>query len=587
MMPHSKIKVLFHSNYSRLLTGFGKNMKNVLLALHNDPDIEVYEAANGVHFGTDTKTPWKTYGTIPSDQNVLKEISSDGGKQRAASYGHYCIDQIIDDCNPDVYIGIEDIWAFKDFEKRKWWDSKCKIIWSTLDSLPILEDTFAIAPKCDKFLVWASFAEKALKQNNISNVDTVHGAIDYSHFYEIESKNDIRKKFNLQDQFVIGFVFKNQLRKSVPNLLDGFRFFKQKNPNLNTKLLLHTDWEEKTHGWDIPRYIKEKNIDPSDVLCTYICTECRTYDIRQYDGEKQSCKCCGSKESLKTKNNGFGVSESQLNEIYNCMDVYCHPFTSGGQEIPIQEAKSVGLITLVTEYSCGLDSCYEHQGGLPLKWNEYREPFTQFIKATTCPYDIADKLDYVLNLPSDKKQKIIQDGKQYVLNEFCIERVVSKLKQIIIDAHSNFKKQKKPKEESKEESKEENKQVKFQDILDKDKKDRILIVMPESAGDVFMVTSLLPSMKEIYPDKDIYFATKAPFMEILDDNPYIHKVLEYNPSMENILIMEGANDHQGYFELCFLPHIGTQRIFDYYHQGNSDKIMFDIRSNNFNKYASH
>ena len=43
------------------------------------------------------------------------------------------------------------------------------------------------------------------------------------------------------------------------------------------------------------------------------------------------------------------------------MDVYCHPFTSGGQELPIQEAKAAGLITLVTEYSCGTDSCYDHQ----------------------------------------------------------------------------------------------------------------------------------------------------------------------------------------------------------------------------------
>ena len=41
-----------------------------------------------------------------------------------------------------------------------------------------------------------------------------------------------------------------------------------------------------------------------------------------------------------------GVSEKELNEVYNLMDVYCHPFTSGGQEIPIQEAKLTELITL-------------------------------------------------------------------------------------------------------------------------------------------------------------------------------------------------------------------------------------------------
>ena len=39
------------------------------------------------------------------------------------------------------------------------------------------------------------------------------------------------------------------------------------------------------------------------------------------------------------------------------MDVYCHPFTSGGMEIPIFEAKLTELVTLVTNYSCGEDSC--------------------------------------------------------------------------------------------------------------------------------------------------------------------------------------------------------------------------------------
>ena len=63
------------------------------------------------------------------------------------------------------------------------------------------------------------------------------------------------------------------------------------------------------------------------------------------------------------------------------MDVYCHPFTSGGQEIPIQEAKLTELITLVTNYSCGEDSCNPESGGIPLEWSEYREPGTQFIKA--------------------------------------------------------------------------------------------------------------------------------------------------------------------------------------------------------------
>jgi glycosyltransferase involved in cell wall biosynthesis len=579
-MPHSKIKVLFHSNYSRLLTGFGKNMRNILLALHDDPDIEVVEAANGVPFGADVKTPWKTYGTAPVDHNLLQEINSDGHKQRMASYGFYCIDQIIEDCKPDIYVGIEDIWAFRDYDKKPWWNKTKKIIWTTLDSLPILDDAFHMTPKCDEFLVWASFAEKEMRSKGFDNVKTVHGAIDYSNFYKLENKHEIRKKFNIDDCYVIGFVFKNQLRKSLPNLLDGFKLFKQKNPNIKTKLLLQTDWSEKTHGWDLVRYIKEKEIDNTDILAPYVCQKCKNYLLHPYEGEKKNCPYCGTKESVITKTNNFGLSERQLNELYNCMDVYCHPFTSGGQELPIQEAKACELITLVTEYSCGTDSCYPEQGGLPLKWYEYREPHTQFIKATTCPISISEQLEYVYNLNEDEKNKLIKNALTCVNEKFSIDKTVKDLKNILLNC-----KNKSSVEEKQENIGSQNNSVSFNDLLDKEPEDRILFVMPESAGDVFMATSLLPSMKEAYPNKDIYFATKPEFFEILDGNKFIYKVLAYNPSMENLPLMEGIREHRGYFQVCFLPHIGTQRILDYLHQGNKDQIMFDIKSKNFNTYA--
>ena len=113
------------------------------------------------------------------------------------------------------------------------------------------------------------------------------------------------------------------------------------------------------------------------------------------------------------------------------MDVYCHPFTSGGQEIPIQEAKSAGLITLATNYSCGTDSCYERQGGIPLKWNEYREPNTQFIKASTCPKDICNKLKKVYEMDEESKSKLINKGINYVHKNYSVSATINKLKKTI------------------------------------------------------------------------------------------------------------------------------------------------------------
>tara|TARA_R100000353_G_scaffold121670_2_gene86523 strand:- start:9575 stop:11281 length:1707 start_codon:yes stop_codon:yes gene_type:complete len=568
MSRSKKLKVLVHSNHSRLVTGFGKNAKNILMYLHKDPDIEVIEAGNGSKYGADLLTPWQSYGTHPTNPSIIQAIEGDGPKQRMAQYGFYTIDEIVEKCKPDVYLGVEDIWAFTDYQNKPWWNKINKVLWTTLDSLPILDQALQMEPLADKMLVWASFAEKEMKRLGHKNVETLHGAVDYTHFYPLENRNQIRKNFGIDDCFVIGFVFKNQLRKSVPNILQGFKTFKQDNPDVKTKLLLHTDWGEAGTGWDIPRYIREMNIDQQDVLSTYVCHACDFYYVSPYQGEDKNCPRCKKEKTFKTKSSLKGIGEKELNELYNCMDVYCHPFTSGGQELPIQEAKAAGLITLVTEYSCGTDSCYNHQGGLPLKWNEYREPQTQFIKASTCPNDIADKLFQVYNMDDVDKWTLSTNAMKYVKEEFSVKTIGDKLKKILFNL-------KKP--EIKKETKQDKQLLNLEDVLDNEGvENRIAVIMPESAGDVLILNCLMNNLKNLYPEKNIYVFTKPQFYQMIEDNPSVHKLLPYSNQVENLLFLEGRADHQGYFEMAFLPNIGTQRHLNYLHNGK-DKTQFELR----------
>jgi DNA-directed RNA polymerase subunit RPC12/RpoP len=563
------IKVLVHSNYSRMVTGFGKNMKNILLSLHQNPNIEVIEAANGVHFGADTKTPWKCYGTAPSDQRILQEIGNDPMKQQMASYGFYHIDQIVEDCKPDIYLGIEDIWAFREFEKKPWWNKVRKIIWTTLDSIPLLPESSYYAGKVEKFFVWASFAEEELRKQGVANVETLHGAIDYSNFRPLENRSEIRKKFHIDDSFVIGFVFKNQLRKSVPNLLEGFRLFKECNPNVKTKLLLHTDWGERNNAWDIPRFIEEKKLNREDILASYVCHQCANYFIHPYIGEEKDCPACGSQKTVHTKNSGVGVSETQLNEIYNCMDVYCHPFTSGGQELPIQEAKAAGLITLVTDYSCGSDSCHYHQGGIPLEWEEYREPHTQFVKATTRPESIREKLENVLEMSQEKKDVLLKNGQETIFSKFNLNKITLKLQKTFEELMEIELPEQPPQEE-------EQKQLFFEDLLDKDDAgNRLAVVIPESGEDVLMVNSLLDNIKSLYPEYNIYVITRQEYFDLVEDNPNIHRLIPFQDGVDNLHLLEGKSTHRGYFEIAFLPHVTTQKYFNYHHNGK-DKLQFEL-----------
>lgn len=613
-----KKRVLIHSNFCEMFTGFGKHKKNLLSYLYATGKYEIIEFSNGYRWSDENIkfTPWDNYGSLPDDPELLKEIEKDQARMAGAGYGAEMIDDAIYKLKPDIYLGVEDIWGFNGYFDKPWWNKIHCIIHTTLDSLPLLPDAVAVADKIKYYYVWASFAEKALHQAGHTHVKTVHGTLDTKSFYRIEDnqRSQLKRRFGLQDSFVIGFVFRNQLRKSVPNLLDGFKIFCEKVPNSNAKLLLHTHWSE---GWDIPRLINEKGLDGARILTTYFCKNCSEYHVRPFGGQNIGCPHCGCGNSCETTNIKTGVNESQLNEVYNLMDVYCHPFTSGGQEIPIQEAKLTELVTLATHYSCGEDANTPESGGLPLEWAEYREPGTQFIKASTLPEDIARKLQKVYEMPQNERRTLEKQARQYVINNYSIEKV-GKIFEDLFDSlplvDFDLKREEildnpffVPNEtlQDKEwvESLYDNilhkkdiagvhhwinrlktdlkrhdvlayfKKVAFsqnqryyltqllEELKQSPNQKRLAIVQPEKEEEVLNCVATLSSLREKYPDYQIYFFTKSEYFDLVNSNPYVHKVLPFHPKMMNPLYLEGRGDEKKYFDIAFLPFLSLHNNY--------------------------
>ena len=634
-----KKKLLFHSNFHNAFTGFGKNCKNILTHLYSTGKYDIVELATGISENSTASlsTPWKVRGGTPSDPDIISQWQGDPKKQRAMSYGAALIDKIVKEERPDIYIGAEDIWAFDGFHNKPWWNKCTCVIWTTIDSLPLLPAAIDVAPHIKTYLVWSSFAEKAFRQLGFNNVKTLRGTIATEDFFPLplDVKKSLKSSHSiLPEDFIIGFVFRNQLRKSVPNLLDGFKLFTESNPSANAKLLLHTNWSE---GWEIPRLIKEKGINPELILTTYLCSKCKNYEIKPFNGQNLDCSHCGEKKSQSTTNVKNGVSEAQLNEIYNLMDVYCHPFTSGGQEIPVQEAKLTELITLVTNYSCGEDLCTTESAGLPLEWSEYREPGTQFIKATTKPSSISSQLNFVFNLTAKERLNMGRRARGWTLGNFSKEVVGRQLEAIIDsssfcdydfdapfeprnpdynppgipengewikDLYKNILRREGVTEKDegyknwlsslnsglprsqvlsffKDVATKENASINstldfgLEDLIDDKKDKRLIIVLPHSIGDIYLATSLLPSISSTYPDYAIYFATDPQNFIILEGNPHIYKVIKYQNKFDDLLFLEGAGQNKGFFDIAFLPHLGTQKMFNYQHNG-CDKIQFDL-----------
>lgn len=552
--------ILYHSNNSRAFTGFGKNCKNILKYLEKTGKYKIIEFANGQPWGhpsLDNK-PWTCQGSLPVDQSAL---NSNPERARAAGYGAEMIDQAIKTYKPDIYIGVEDIWGMNGYWNKPWWNKIASMIWTTLDSQPILQTAIDAAPKTKHFYTWASFAQKDMNKMGHDHVKTLHGSIDTKDFYRLpdEHRAFLRQRFELQDSYIVGFVFRNQLRKSVPNILDGFKIFKKDCPK--AKLLLHTHWSE---GWDIPRLLEEKSINVQDVLTTYFCSHCNNYMIAPFQGQQQKCPYCGTEKSLNTTNVSAGVDEEQLNEIYNLMDVYCHPFTSGGMEIPIYEAKLTELITLVTNYSCGEDSCTSESGGFPLEWAEYREPGTQFIKASTYASSIAKQLKKVWSMKPEKVRELGRRAREFTINNYSVEVIGKKLEKIIDDI---------PETDYDYDFGEKTVAKDLVDFLDDG--ERIAVVIPESAGDVLWINCMISNLKSNYPNHDIYVFTNPKYYDYIDSHEDVHKVLPYAPEIDNLHFLEGVSKHKGYFDIAFLPHYGTQRFHNYHHNGK-DKTQFDL-----------
>jgi len=116
----------------------------------------------------------------------------------------------------------------------------------------------------------------------------------------------------------------------------------------------------------------------------------------------------------------------------------------------------------------------------------------------------------------------------------------------------------------------------IQEEIKDDKSKKLLYIVPESAGDIFLSTGLLKSMSESYKDFHIYFACKKEYQSLLKNNPYIYKVIEYFPIMENAAAMEGISNWKGLFDISIMGTVSTQRLANYWHNGLSN-IAFSLK----------
>lgn len=629
-----KKRILYNSNYSRLFTGFGKNTKNVLSYLQKTGKYELleYSAQTQVNDPNLQTLPWRSHGTLPVSPQEVQMLNSDPARAQRASVGEYFSEKVVSEFKPDVAFWVEDAWHVAFYTGKPFWPKINNVLWVTHDSLPLIDP--ATATKTPYFWTWSRFAEKAFHKlgKDYQHVRTQYPLVDLSGFYNLgeQKKREIRARFNIpQDAFVIGDVFRNQLRKlSATNGMEAFAAFKKQNPSAKAILLFVTNFAE---GWDIMRLATQYGVDHKDIWTAYVSTESSEYLLHPFVGNDQTCPFSGKEKSLKTVSVGKGVTEEQLNEIYNVMDVFSHPATSGACELPCVEAAAAEKIILTADYSYGEDIIELNEGAICLDWAKYTEHGTHFIKSSPYPSSIAKAFNKVYLMDARKRDALGKKSREWAKENYSVEVNGKKIEEFLdslplIDWDNvNLKPEEKnpnfpfPGEDLSQEeflttlykeilklnekpdgqgfrhwvkqmqngltrqqvyqyfiqvaNEENNKSrvVDFSTLINRDRPNkRALFLIKEAIGDIILCTALFESFQKKYPDVDLYVMTDPKYFEILEGNERIFKLLPYIQHFENEMFAIGAGGKKenAYFHYYFHPAIHTQRHLSYLSYSN-------------------
>lgn len=638
----NKKTIVLQSNFSRLATGFGRTSRTLLRYLQRTGRYILVEASNGLPFECeDTKRmPWICHGTAPSPEqqqqiNSIPDAGERDRQSRAASYGFFGIDQIVEKYRPHGVLLQEDYWAFAGYEGKAWFKRTTPIMWTTADSTPLQREFVDMAQKYEHIYCWASFAERAFKEKGQNHVKTLHGCIDPTPFFNLgaEKKSLLRQEFSIsEDCFVYGTCSRNQIRKGFPQLISSLAEIKKRNPQKNIKLLLHTSFQE---GFDIPFLTKEAGLSPSDVLTTYFCPACKKYEVKPFEGHDQKCRYCGH-EKINTVTIGCAPDDEQLNEIYNLYDCVAHVANSGGLEYACLESKLCEIPLCTTSYSYGEDAVGEGTGGYALDWESYTEVGSNFTKAATKISSIVERVEWLMSLSKEERENIGKQGRQYILDNYSIDVIGKKWEEILdnlpepdwekeipaknpdyippqglsaenflLDIFTNVLHEKVDKNTThiqnwkvhleksndykgvlnhfqniarQQNAQNGQKPVGLEEMLDKDDEGkRICIVAEQSAGDILILNSLIKRFKALYPEYNLYFFTRPEFFDFVEHLPEVHKVLPYFPALDNIFFLEGRDKHKGFFQAAFYPTSQSQKFLSYQHNDLEHRAEWEIK----------
>lgn len=235
----------------------------------------------------------------------------------------------------------------------------------------------------DQIISTADFGKSVITKHSkelASKTDVIYHGFEGDLFYPLpkKSKEELRKKHNLEGKYIVGFVGRNGWRKDFYHLVKVFSLFKKEHPN--ALLYLHTAVNNyQPENYNIPVLMEQFGLKPGeDYLLPY------------------------------NLNENNGIERASMNEIYNLMDVFLSTSVGEGFGMPIVEAMLAGVPVVLPnntthkEFVKGFTGTETERGFL--YGTDNRVVFGQFDFMRARP--LADVQDALLTLKSVNSSKV-------------------------------------------------------------------------------------------------------------------------------------------------------------------------------------
>lgn len=293
-------------------------------------------------------------------------------------------------------------------------------------------------------------------------------------------------------------------------------------------------------------------------------------------GEIRSLVGCGEYPAIHLIHGR--LSDKEMSDLYTHPQIkaYVTPTHGEGFGLPILEAAACGLPVIATGWSGHLDflTMDGKKKFVPIKFTMKDIPqsavwkgvMEQGTKWADPDMDELKNLMRKFRINPDPPKSWALDLTKRIQSEFSLDVVTSNLAKMLVD-FSSAASSVRPK------SKEEFVSGLRASLFSSEELSRkkLIYTMPMSAGDVFVSTAVVDSLKKKFADHDIYFATSQKYYDILDENADIHRVIEWQPWMQDVDLLEKL------FDEVYTPNLNIQMVYsNWVHKGKGRKLAQEM-----------